>query len=307
MGEIIGVVSGKGGVGKTTVTACLGAALSNAGHRVLLCDGDFGLRDLDLVLGVADEVFYDALDASEYKEYADDAILPIGDNLDFLPASQKLRWEDMGRKKYKKLIKYLADRYDYVLIDAPAGIGKGIESILELVNRCIVVTHPLWVSLRNGARMIQVCEEANIRDHVVVFNSVPTDDADINLYDMLNVIRSEYVGAMIPYDEKVLRYTQNGTLFDLLRTDAADLLKPLVDYVISGNTWDEQDILDRFNAYAEKRRRAKELTPMSTLASSGNTIFEGNRPVRYINRNGWTTQRLVLDAKQSLWRRIKLK
>ena len=54
MGEIIGVVSGKGGVGKTTITACLGAALSHAGHRVLLCDGDFGLRDLDLVLGVAD-------------------------------------------------------------------------------------------------------------------------------------------------------------------------------------------------------------------------------------------------------------
>ena len=68
MGEIIGVVSGKGGVGKTTVTACLGAALSHAGHRVLLCDGDFGLRDLDLVLGVADEIIFDALDASEDKE-----------------------------------------------------------------------------------------------------------------------------------------------------------------------------------------------------------------------------------------------
>ena len=76
MGEIIGVVSGKGGVGKTTVTACLGAALSHAGHRVLLCDGDFGLRDLDLVLGVADEIIYDALDASEDKEYTDADISP---------------------------------------------------------------------------------------------------------------------------------------------------------------------------------------------------------------------------------------
>ena len=99
MGEIIGVVSGKGGVGKTTVTACLGAALSHAGHRVLLCDGDFGLRDLDLVLGVADEIIYDALDASEDKEYTDDAIVSIAENLDFLPASQSARWEDIGRKE----------------------------------------------------------------------------------------------------------------------------------------------------------------------------------------------------------------
>ena len=100
MGEIIGVVSGKGGVGKTTITACLGSALSNAGHRVLLCDGDFGLRDLDLVLGVANEIIYDALDASEDKDYMDDAIVSIAENLDFLPASQSARWEDIGRYKY---------------------------------------------------------------------------------------------------------------------------------------------------------------------------------------------------------------
>ena len=132
MGEIIGVVSGKGGVGKTTITACLGSALSNAGHHVLLCDGDFGLRDLDLVLGVANEIIYDALDASEDKDYMDDAIVSIAENLDFLPASQSARWEDIGRKKYKKLVRRLSETYDYILIDAPAGIGKGIESILEL-------------------------------------------------------------------------------------------------------------------------------------------------------------------------------
>ena len=130
MGEIIGIVSGKGGVGKTTITACLGSALSNAGHRVLLCDGDFGLRDLDLVLGVANEIIYDALDASEDKDYMDDAIVSIAENLDFLPASQSARWEDIGRKKYKKLVRRLSETYDYILIDAPAGIGKGIESIL---------------------------------------------------------------------------------------------------------------------------------------------------------------------------------
>ncbi len=224
MGEIIGVVSGKGGVGKTTITACLGSALSNAGHRVLLCDGDFGLRDLDLVLGVANEIIYDALDASEDKDYMDDAIVSIAENLDFLPASQSARWEDIGRKKYKKLVRRLSETYDYILIDAPAGIGKGIESILELVNRCIVVTHPLWVSLRNGARMIQVCQEHNIRDYAIAFNAVPIDGEDI-----------------------------------------------------------------------------------PSLATVGESIFENSNNVHYINRGGWTTQRLLVQGKQSLWRRSKLK
>ena len=98
MGEIIGIVSGKGGVGKTTITACLGSALSNAGHHVLLCDGVFGLRDLALVLGVAHEIIYDALDASEDKEYMDDAIVSIAEHLHFLAARQRARWEAIGWK-----------------------------------------------------------------------------------------------------------------------------------------------------------------------------------------------------------------
>ena len=65
------------------------------------------------------------------------------------------------------------------------GLVRALESILDLVSRCIVVTHPLWVSLRNGARMIQVCQEHNIRDFAIAFNAVPVDGKDIDLYDML--------------------------------------------------------------------------------------------------------------------------
>ena len=142
MGEIIGVVSGKGGVGKTTVTACLGAALSHAGHRVLLCDGDFGLRDLDLVLGVADEIIYDALDASEDKEYTDDAIVSIAENLDFLPASQSARWEDIGRKKYKKLVDTVISRERYSGSSFNLfRIGIRIKEISNIINEEICINH----------------------------------------------------------------------------------------------------------------------------------------------------------------------
>ena len=278
MGEIIGVVSGKGGVGKTTITACLGSALSNVGHRVLLCDGDFGLRDLDLVLGVANEIIYDALDASEDKDYMDDAIVSIAENLDFLPASQSARWEDIGRKKYKKL-----------------------------VRRLIVVTHPLWVSLRNGARMIQVCQEHNIRDYAIAFNAVPIDGENINLYDMLEVLRAEYVGAIIPYDEDILTYTQDGRLLEFVSSELKAMLAPLVDYVTTGDCWEDYDVQKHFDAYVTKKKTSKEQDSTPSLATVGESIFEDSNNVHYINRGGWTTQRLLVQGKQSLWRRSKLK
>ena len=164
MGDIIGLISGKGGVGKTTITACLGAALSEQGYRVLLCDGDFGLRDLDIILGKEDEVCFDAYNALEDKSMADDVVMKVQDNLYFLPASQSVRWEDMGRKKYRKLVSHLAKSYDYVLVDCPAGIGRGLESIVELAQRFLIVTQPLWVSIRNAARTIQFCREYGHRD-----------------------------------------------------------------------------------------------------------------------------------------------
>lgn len=77
MGDIIGLISGKGGVGKTTITACVGAVLSEQGYRVLLCDGDFGLRDLDIILGKEDEVCFDAYNALEDKSMADDVVMKI--------------------------------------------------------------------------------------------------------------------------------------------------------------------------------------------------------------------------------------
>ena len=197
--------------------------------------------------------------------------------------------------------------YDYILIDAPAGIGKGIEAILELVNRCIVVTHPLWVSLRNGARMIQVCQEHNIRDYSIAFNAVPIDGEDIHLYDMLEVLRAEYVGAIIPYDEDVLTYTQDGRLLEFVSSELKAVLAPLVDYVTTGDCWEDYDIQKHFDAYVTKKKASKGQVSTPSLATVGDSIFDDSNNVHYINRGGWTTHRLLVQGKQSLWRRSKLK
>ena len=308
MGDIIGLISGKGGVGKTTITACLGAALSEQGYRVLLCDGDFGLRDLDIILGKEDEVCFDAYNALEDKSMADDVVMKIKSNLYFLPASQSIRWEDMGRKKYRKLVNHLAKSYDYVLVDCPAGIGRGLESIMDLAQRFLIITQPLWVSIRNAARTIQFCREYGHRDYAVVFNAIHTDRDMPNMYDMLDALGAEYVGSMLPYDARILDGTQEGLLIEAMPKPYQDMLAPMVDYITSGDAWDEQDIIHRFNNVTAVK--AMDSVVMTTLAQpmetdSINDSTDGTRAVTYTN--SWSTRNRLISGKESMWRRTRLK
>lgn len=304
MGDIIGLISGKGGVGKTTITACLGAALSEQGYRVLLCDGDFGLRDLDIILGKEDEVCFDAYNALEDKSMADDVVIKVQSNLYFLPASQSVRWEDMGRKKYRKLVSHLAKSYDYVLVDCPAGIGRGLESIVELAQCFLIITQPLWVSIRNAARAIQFCREYGHRDYAVVFNAVRTDRDMPNMYDMLEALGAEYVGSILPYDTQILDDTQDGVLIQDMPNAYRHMLTPIVDYITSGDAWDEQDIIDRFHDVTTVK--AVEPTVTATLAQPVDVESEINSSsVTYTN--SWTTRSRLLSGKESMWRRVRIK
>ena len=304
MGDIIGLISGKGGVGKTTITACLGAALSEQGYRVLLCDGDFGLRDLDIILGKEDVVCFDAYNALEDKSMADDVVIKVQSNLYFLPASQSVRWEDMGRKKYRKLVSHLAKSYDYVLVDCPAGIGRGLESIVELAQRFLIITQPLWVSIRNAARAIQFCREYGHRDYAVVFNAVRTDRDMPNMYDMLEALGAEYVGSILPYDTQILDDTQDGVLIQDMPNAYRHMLTPIVDYITSGDAWDEQDIIDRFHDVTTVK--AVEPTVTATLAQPVDVESEINSSsVTYTN--SWTTRSRLLSGKESMWRRVRIK
>ena len=95
MAEIVSFASGKGGVGKTLLTAALGIFLSRKGKKVLLIDGDMGMRNMDLVLGLENECFYHVMDLAEGRCFAKDVILEVNDHLDFLPAAQNDTWESV--------------------------------------------------------------------------------------------------------------------------------------------------------------------------------------------------------------------
>ena len=211
----------------------------------------------------------------------------------------------MGRKKYRKFVNRLADSYDYVLVDCPAGIGRGLESIVELAQRFLIVTQPLWVSLRNAARTIQFCREYGHRDYAVIFNAVHTDREMPNMYDMLDALGAEYVGSILPYDIQILDETQAGELIQDIPKEYRYMLSPVVDYIISGEAWDEQEIIDRFQDMTVVK--PTKITGMGTLAQSVDVTDAEDDSRQVIYTSSWSTKNRLISGKESMWRRVRLK
>jgi septum site-determining protein MinD len=155
-GRAIVITSGKGGVGKTTTTANLGAALAARGRRVVLVDADVGLRNLDVVLGLESRVKYHVLDVLENKVELDEALVrdKRNENLYLLAAAQTREKEDVDTAQMKALVETLRERFDYVLIDCPAGIETGFKNAIAGAEHAIVVCTPEVSSVRDADRVV---------------------------------------------------------------------------------------------------------------------------------------------------------
>jgi septum site-determining protein MinD len=156
LGRAIVVTSGKGGVGKTTTTANLGTALAQRGAKVALVDADVGLRNLDIVLGLESRVKYHVLDVLEGKVSVDDALVPDkhSETLVLLAAAQAREKEEVDTEKMRALIQSLRVRYDYVLIDCPAGIELGFKNAVAGADEAIVVCTPEVSAVRDVDRVV---------------------------------------------------------------------------------------------------------------------------------------------------------
>lgn len=161
MGKTVVITSGKGGVGKTTVTANLAAALSTIGKRVLIIDTDTGLRNLDMLMGIEDKVLYDVTDvASGMCEFSDAAIQPEGyPNLYILAASQTKKKEELLKEQFVKMCDELKKRFDYILIDCPAGIEYGFECAVAPADEAVIVTVPDRAAMRDADRVAGIIED----------------------------------------------------------------------------------------------------------------------------------------------------
>jgi len=155
-GRAIVITSGKGGVGKTTTTANTGAALAAAGATVVLVDADVGLRNLDIVMGLEARVRHHVLDVLEGKATLEDAL--VTDKrvpaLRLLAAAQTREKDDVDTIAFRDLISSLRERFDYVLIDCPAGIEKGFANAIVGADEAIIVCTPEVSAVRDADRVV---------------------------------------------------------------------------------------------------------------------------------------------------------
>ncbi len=168
------VASGKGGVGKSTIAAALAVALARAGKKAALVDMDLGLRSLDIHLGMENSVVYDVLDYVRGDCKLMQAVLTNLDtpNLGLLPAAQLGLAGEIGAEQMERIIRKLLKHFEYVLVDAPAGLERGIGTILDSVENTLLVVTPDDVSIRDAERLIALCREKEKPAPMIILNRI---------------------------------------------------------------------------------------------------------------------------------------
>ena len=149
------IASGKGGVGKSTITTNVGLAIAQAGKKVCIVDGDIGLRDLDVLLGLENRIAFDMLDVARGNCGLDQALISPLDapNLSLLPANQFARAKELKADVFRRIIVRLKMRFDVILIDCPAGIERSLRGLLnQEIDECVLVCTPDDVCIRNAER-----------------------------------------------------------------------------------------------------------------------------------------------------------
>lgn len=157
MGKALLVASGKGGVGKSTITACLGIALARMTFRVCIIDVDIGLRDQDAILGLENRIVYDVVDVCNKACSLDQALVSPMETpgLQLLPAAQIARCKDLDQKAFRHVLRELKDTNDFVLIDCPAGVERGLRGVLSAeIDDALLICTPDDVCIRDAE---QVC------------------------------------------------------------------------------------------------------------------------------------------------------
>lgn len=217
MSKIIVVTSGKGGVGKTTTTANIGAGLAGKGYRVVLLDADIGLRNLDVVMGLENRIVYDLVDLVEKRCSMRQCLIRDKrfPDLYLVPASQVRDKNAVSPQQMQALTGQLAEAFDYVLIDCPAGIEQGFRNSIAGAQEAIVVATPELSSVRDADRIIGLLESAGIptrQIHLIINRIRPKMIEKGNMlspYEVADILSVGILG-IIPDDESIIVSTNRG-------------------------------------------------------------------------------------------------
>lgn len=233
MGKVLVVTSGKGGVGKTTSTAALGAALARGGENVVVIDFDVGLRNLDLVMGAERRVVFDLINVVQGDAKLAQALIRDKriENLALLPASQTRDKDALTTEGVDKVIAELKEKFDWVICDSPAGIERGALLAMRNADMAVVVTNPEVSSVRDSDRIIGMLDSKTLRaergeridKHLLVTRydaARASRNEMLKVEDVLEILSIPLLG-IIPESEEVLKASNVGSPVTLNNPNSA--------------------------------------------------------------------------------------
>ena len=243
MAKIIVVTSGKGGVGKTTSTAAIGAGLALRGKKTVVIDFDVGLRNLDLIMGCERRVVYDLINVIHGEANLNQALIKDKqcDNLSVLAASQTRDKEALTQDGVERVLNDLAGMgYDYIVCDSPAGIETGALMAMHFADEALVVTNPEVSSVRDSDRILGMLASKTkraiegkepIKEHLLITRYNPTRVVGgqmLSLDDIQEILRIPLIG-VVPESETVLDASNQGIpAVHLKGTDVSEAYKDVV-------------------------------------------------------------------------------
>lgn len=214
LGEVIVVTSGKGGVGKTTTTASLGAALALKGHRTLVVDAEIGLRNLDVILGLENRIVFNLVDVAKNVCKPSQATIKSkkSNNLFLLPASQTDDKDVVDEAEVRNVLDQYRREFHYILVDSPAGIEQGFRNACSGADTGLVVTTPEVAAIRDADRVVGLLNARGIEAKLIInridFDMVKRGDM-LSVKDVQEILGIELIG-VIERDESVIIAANTG-------------------------------------------------------------------------------------------------
>lgn len=212
---VVTITSGKGGVGKTTCSANTGCALALLQKKVVVIDGDIGLRNLDIVMGLENRIVYDSVDVIEGRCRLRQALIrdKRAPELYLLPTAQTRDKTAISPQQMVQLCDELRKDFDFIIIDSPAGIEQGFHTCLAPADRVLIVTNPEVSSVRDADRVIGLVESQEKGPAQLVINRLVRSRVKrqemLSMEDIVEVLSTEVIG-VVPEDENILMSTNRG-------------------------------------------------------------------------------------------------
>lgn len=255
MARIMVVTSGKGGVGKSSISVNIAYALADLNFKVCLIDADFGLKNLDVMMGLENRIVYDLKDVIEDRCTIEQILVrdKRKTNLCLLPACKSLTFDQLDMDHMHALVENLQSNFDFIIIDSPAGVEKGFEYSTNLASEAILVVNLDVASLRDSDRIVGLLMKKGLYDIKMILNKVNEDDIaskkSLRIKDAMDILSLPLLG--IVYDDhEMIEATNKGRPiyleeYHLLHTCFSNIAKRILGNNVPYTKYKKRSVLRR--------------------------------------------------------------